>query len=239
MATELSPARPFKFIGRGVYSVPEAERLTGIPAKRIRRWTQGYEITWSGLRRRSAPIVANAIATELGGDAALDFADLIEIRFLDAFLEYGVSWKSVRTAALRAKELLNLEYPFSSRKFLTDRHTILAKLVNEVGDAMLIDLVRNQYEIEKLIQLYLVHQIDWDDQGSPARWFPLEGSRRVVIDPQRAFGAPIVTKEGVPTRILAAAVEAEKSEELVATYYGVERLSVADAVKYETLRDAA
>ncbi len=58
--------------------------------------------------RRYTPIVANVISTQLGGVAALDFADLIEIRFLDAFIAHGVSWKSIRIASQRAKELLNL-----------------------------------------------------------------------------------------------------------------------------------
>jgi uncharacterized protein (DUF433 family) len=238
MPTDRPSARPFRFIGRGVYSVPEAERLTGIPAKRIRRWTQGYVWGRFGFRRHSAPVVANEISSELG-EAALDFADLVEIRFLNAFLEYGVSWKSIRIASQRAKELLGIQYPFSSKRFATDGHTILAQFVTEVGDEMLLDLVRNQYELQKLIDACLVGQIDWDEHDSPARWWPLDGSRRIVIDPKRAFGAPIVAVEGVPTRVLAAAFKAEESIDLVATYFAVDPLSVKDAVRYEALRDAA
>ncbi len=32
----------FKVIGRGVYSLAEAERLAKVPRKRIKRWTAGY-----------------------------------------------------------------------------------------------------------------------------------------------------------------------------------------------------
>lgn len=238
MLTQRSSARPFRFIGRGVYSVPEASRLTGIPPKRIRRWAQGYEWGPFGRTRYSIPVIANEISAHLG-ETALDFADLVEIRFLDAFLQYGVSWKSIRIASQRAKELLGLSYPFSSKKFATDGHTILAQFVTDVGDAMLIDLVRNQYELQKLIDTYLIGQIDWDERDHPTRWWPLQGSRRIVIDPQRAFGAPIVAAEGVPTRVLASAFQTEKSIDLVAAYFSVDPAAVQDAIRYETLRDAA
>ena len=110
MATLSTSKRSFRFIGRGVYSVPEAARLTGVPAKRIRRWTQGYEWGRFGLRRRTDPVVSNELSAEIG-TAALDFADLVEIRFLNAFREHGVSWKTIKIASYRAKELLGVR-PF-------------------------------------------------------------------------------------------------------------------------------
>ncbi len=57
-----------------------------------------------------------------------------------------------------------------------------------------------------------------------------------MIDPQRAFGAPIVDSEGVPTRVLARAVQAEESIDVVAELFRVDPISVAEAVKYERSR---
>jgi hypothetical protein len=59
-----------------------------------------------------APPVIAAAAQEAIGLPALDFADLIEVRFLDAFLQHGVSWWTIRTAAERVRELLGRHHPF-------------------------------------------------------------------------------------------------------------------------------
>jgi uncharacterized protein (DUF433 family) len=60
-----------------------------------------------------------------------------------------------------------------------------------------------------------------------------------VIDPQRALGAPIVRDGGVPTRILARAVEVEKSIEVVASLFELDVASVEEAYKYESSRIVA
>ncbi|MGH7720939.1 MAG: DUF433 domain-containing protein, partial [Gemmatimonadaceae bacterium] len=163
-------------------------------------------------------------------------ADLLEVRFLNAFREYGVSWKAIRIASQRARELLGLKHPFSSRRFSTDGRTILAQFVTETGDEVMLDLVRTQYELEQIISRYLFGQIEFDDHDAPSRWWPVEGSRRIVIDPQRSFGSPVVNSEGVPTRVLARAVQVEDSFEVVASLFRVDPISVAEATEYELSR---
>jgi uncharacterized protein (DUF433 family) len=224
----------FRFIGRGVYSLREAHRITEVPAKRIRRWTTGYRFQYKGRHRYTQPVIPSDLSAELG-ILALDFADLLEVRFLNAFREYGVSWNAIHIASQRARDILDLRHPFSSRRFSTDGRTILAQFVTETGDDVLLDLVRSQYEFEQIIRRYLVGQIEFDGD-TPTRWWPVEGSKRIVIDPQRAFGTPIVASEGVPTRILAQAFQAEGSFEVVADLFRVEPSSVVEAVEYELSR---
>lgn len=226
------PGDQFRFIGRGLYSLREAHRLTGVPPKRIRRWATGYSYRSGGRVHYSPPIVANTLGAELGV-LALDFADLLEVRFLNAFRSYGVSWRAIRIASERARSLLGLLHPFSSKKFSTDGRTILAQFVNDAGDPMLLDLVRSQYEFESIIQRYLFGKIEFDEFDNPQKWWPVNGTDRILIDPARAFGAPIVNPEGVPTRVLAAAVATEGSIETVAELFEVDPQSVVEAVAYE------
>jgi uncharacterized protein (DUF433 family)/DNA-binding transcriptional MerR regulator len=226
----------FRLIGRGLYSLREAHRLTGVPTRRIRRWTSGYRYGYEGRFRFSPPIVATDVPKDVGSPA-IDFADLLEVRFLNVFREHGVSWKAIRIASQRARDFLGVRHPFSSRRFSTDGQTILAEFVTETGDEVLIDLVRNQYELRRIISQYLFGEIDFNED-EPTRWWPVPNSRRIVIDPQRAFGAPIVDIEGVPTRILARAVVTEDSIELVASLYEVDPISVAEALEYELSRPA-
>ena len=53
-----------------------------------------------------------------------------------------------------------------------------------------------------------------------------------MIDPTRSFGQPISSEFGVPTIVLAEAVQAEGSVARVAALYEVDRTVVADAVRY-------
>jgi uncharacterized protein (DUF433 family) len=228
-------APKYHIIGHGIYSLSDAERLTGVPARRIRRWTAGYVITKRGDVRQSTPVIANRLSGELGVPA-LNFADLIEVRFLNAFRELGVSMKAIRIASVRAKAILGLSHPFSSQRFSTDRHTILAQFVTDTGDDVMLDLVHSQYELERLISRFLVGEIEFNQRGQPERWRPFPESDRIVIDPARAFGAPILDAEGIQTLVLARAVQAEGSIDVVAKMFGIEPAAVEVAYRYEASR---
>lgn len=230
-------AANYRLIGRGVYSLREAERLAQVPRRRIRRWVTGYEYAYRGGLRYSPPVVE----TEQHGpnlEPIITFRDLLEIRFLNAFRDHGVSWYAIKVASERARELLSLDHPFSSRKFKTDGRTIMAELVSETGDEQLLDLVRSQWVFAKIIGGYLYDGIEFDDSDEPQRWWPLGESHHVVIDPVRSFGAPIVPVEGVRTRILADAIAAEGSIEAAAEIYEVDPSAVGDAYLFELSTDA-
>jgi uncharacterized protein (DUF433 family) len=227
----------FRLIGRGLYTLAEASRLTRVPERRIRRWTRGYWYRSGGRRQWSDPVIP-LDEDLLSGAPALDFADLNEIRFLNAFREHRVSWHAIRIASERAKQILQTPHPFSSRRFQTDGRTILAQIQDEAGDRHLLDLVRNQWEFEHVVFEFLLKGLHYDDQDAPQRWAPLGDDHLVLLDPARSFGAPIVSPGNVRTRILYGAFKAEQSFEAVADWYAVEPKAVADAVTFEQgLRD--
>ena len=228
----------FRYIGRGLYSLAEAHRLTGVPMKRLRRWTLGYERSTTIGRRHHPPVIESQLTGDIG-IPALDFADLLEVRFLNAFREYGVSMRAIRKASQAARELLGERRPFSSKRFSTDGHVIIARLVYDSRDPILLDLVHRQYEFDEIVSQHLRGEVDFDGGEHPTRWWPLEGSRRVVIDPLRALGEPIVDPSGVPTRVLAQAFQVEGDARLVAELYGVDETSVLDSVRFELSAAAA
>jgi uncharacterized protein (DUF433 family) len=222
----------FKLIGSGVYALPEAERLIGIPRKRIRRWLEGYEFVSRGRRHRSPPVIVPAIGRD-AGELALTFADLIEVRFLERFLEKRVPWKTMRVAAVEARELLGVSHPFSTKRFKTDGRNILLELADrdDIGPGLL-NVVGDQFEFSRIVRPMLIGLEYEEDEA--ARWWPMRKSKGVVLDPQRSFGAPIVSEVGIPTEVLARAVLAEGSQREAATAYDVPLRAVERAVEYET-----
>lgn len=231
-------ARQHRLIGTGIYTVPEAARLSRVPAPRIRRWIRGYTFPTLGGPHRSDPIFTADIEP-IEATLALSFLDLQEVLFVDAFLRAGVSWKTIRMAHAAAEERIG-RHPFSTGRFTTNGRRIFLDLMEESrsSDAAFLELVTSQLAFRRFVEPYQV-KLEFGGDGQAIRWWPIGKSRRIVVDPQRSFGQPIVSREGVPTAILAKAFEVERSVSTVARWYKVRSQSVSDAVEFESALKAA
>jgi uncharacterized protein (DUF433 family) len=219
----------FRLIGHGVYTVSETARLTRIPAARIRRWLRANDYRIDGEVRRSEPIIEPTFGL-IDDTLVISFLDLVEIRFVNAFLEQGVTWTYLRRAYKKAEEIVGHARPFSTREFKTDGRRILTEIVG-TGRRSTLDVAAGQLGFWAVIAPFY-RQLDFDAKEA-SRWWPLP-SRKVVIDPQRNFGQPIVAREGIPTRTLYRAYLAEdQAVAEVASWYGISRLSVMAAIEFE------
>ena len=218
-------------LGQGIYTVPEASRLSRVSSQRIRRWLRGYWYATSLGPNRTPPIISG----DFGDAGVLSFRDLIEVRFIDAFLRAGVSWRTIKVAQERARESLGTSHPFSSRRFRTDGGTILM----ETGEQELLDLVRNQMAFKAIVGPFLYRGLEFGDRDDVVRWRPMRNRKTVVLDPARSFGQPIVDREGVPTATLARAYRVEDSFAAVASWFEVSQVSVRVAVEFEETLKAA
>ena len=218
------------FLGIGIYSVSEAHRIAKVPRERIRRWLQGREYLYHGERRTSERVILGQLPI-VGGELALGFRDLIELLVIDGFRREGVKWRIIHAAHQGARRILETEHPFCDRRFRTDGHRILLDLSVETSNRPLLDVVTNQYSWKKIVAPYLRAALDFIG-NDVSLWWPLGKRRRVLINPARMLGKPIVM-EGVPTKTLGRAYAAEHSYAKVAWWYEVSVRSVRDAVAYE------
>lgn len=222
-------------IGIGLYTPAEAEHLIGVPAQRIIRWLRGH----AAHGKQYDPLWIPQI--QLGdGHVYLGFRDLMEMRVANAFIARGLSAQKVRRAIQIAKPLLREEHPLSTAKFRTDGRSVFLQVLREDGSNVLIDLFKSQYAFKEVVERSLKN-IEFDDSGIPARWWPLGKAAGIVVDPERSFGAPIETRSGVRASILAEAVDAEGSEEAAARVWDVPAVAVRRAVAFRDtyLRQAA
>ena len=223
-------------LSAGIYTVPEAARLTRVSSTRIRRWMKGYDFRTKKEKHHSAPVWTGQFAP-IDDKLAVGFKDLMEIRFVNEFIRQGVSWKTMREAHKAAKEQLNSDHPFCTHKFATDGRVILLQQAEKSGDVSLVNITNNQCEFEKIVTPFL-RELEFD--RGITRWWPLGRERSVVVDPSRNLGQPTVAQSGVPTRILANSVRTNGSVESVARWYEVAPDEVRDALEFEqTLKQAA
>lgn len=224
----LVETKPQELLTAGVYTLPDAARLTSVPPANIRRWTQGYSFIRNG-RRRWSPALVPPQLDKIQGAEALSFLDLQELRLLHMFRIRGASWRTLRVAHERAKKWVGHGHPFSTGRFQSAGREVLTEVAASESDHALQNIVSGQLVFRRFIAPYL-RGLEFDDDVV-IRWFPRR-DRRVVVDPRRSFGQPIV-REGVPTSVLARSYRTEKSIERVARWYDVEASSVRAAVDFE------
>jgi uncharacterized protein (DUF433 family) len=217
-------------IGIGFYTVPEASRLIKTPARNIRRWLGGYSHKNGGEVSEIPPLWTPQIP-KLNEHIELGFRDLIELRFVQAFIDAGLGLKTIRNCLEYARECADDDRPFSTRRFKTDGRTIFLESLKHSGEEELLDLKKRQFVFKHVIERSF-KDLDISD-NVVTRWRPFNGKDSIVIDPTRAFGQPIATDFGVPTVTLADAVGIEGSVERVAKIYEVTASVVRDAVRFE------
>lgn len=190
----------------------------------------GYEFDLHGSKKQSPRVIEGELPT-VTDTLALSFLDLQEARCIAEFRKRQVGWPAIRAAHEQAKIDLGTDHPFSTGQFKTLGRRLMWDAATDEADGVLLDLTRNQTSFRSVLAPYLRGLTFLDNR--PVLWFPLENSSRVVVDPKRGFGLPIVARRGVQTSILMSAYRAEKSYEKVAYWYEVDVRSVKDAVRYE------
>jgi uncharacterized protein (DUF433 family) len=214
-------------IGIGLYTPAEASRLIGVPLSTLQRWLRGYKVG----EREYDPLWP--LQLDLGDERTyLSFLDLVQARVAIAFINVGLSPQKVRRAIELGKKMLSTHYPFASARFRTDGNTVILQVLTPGEDGKLIDLFKDgQYVMKNIVEPSLKGLEFGKDLA--VRWWPAGKGDRIVIDPRRQFGQPIDAQTGVPTSVLAAAVNAEGSVEKAARAYCVPTAAVRRALRFE------
>lgn len=219
----------------GIYSVADAARITGVHARQIRGWLQGYG---QKKGKTSAPPILHRQHELRDGELALGFLDLLEVAFLGRISHAAqrngraLSWKALRAATETARRVLHTEHPFAAKRIHTDGRSVFLEAQKETGDPALYDLVADNFAIFDVLAASFIASIDYEDE-QPRRWTPDERFPRIQVDPRRAFGRPIELRSGAPAEALFDAWRAEKGNaEKVAAWFDTDREGVEQAVHY-------
>lgn len=222
-------------MGKGVYTIPEAARLAQVSNARITRWIAGYEragVSYPPLWNSELP------AGEDEPVSLVSFADLMEAKVIAAFYAHGVQIQTVRKAIETAKQVFQLERPFSSEKFQTDGKRIFIDLKDTITDDQgFMDVVTNQRTFREIIQPTFKN-IEFQ-QATAVRWWPLGKKKSIVVDPSRSLGKPIEHISGVPIDSLIDALHSDSDigptkEDIayVARLFDVKESDVIDAAEF-------
>lgn len=214
----------------GFYTMRDAARLLRTDSQsKLRGWLNGWSHSNAG------PIVLR----DFKGYSTVSFLDLMELRFVEHFRGLDVPMPTLRKAAAQARDTWKTTHPFalSRDKYVTDRRNIFAKVAEEEGDNKTYDLATNQYQMWEAIEETIDKGVEFDPATHLAKsWHPMPDYPNVFINPKFGYGAPCITKLGIPTNTLFSQYRAEAARggyERVADWFGIKAQEVKEAVQFE------
>jgi uncharacterized protein (DUF433 family) len=220
------------YVGVGLYSIPEAARLIGVPAATLRRWVAGSlfasreksKLSEPRFRRRHPEVMPRLILT---------FADLIELYLMSLFRQHGVSLLTIQAIAKWAARELNSDHPLAAQRFHTEGKRLLAAMGEEAAwpGRFRREAPKSRLVLDK-VALPFFEKLDYEG-GQARRYWPLGPHKPVVLDPTRSFGKPIDNESGVPTSALYHLYRAGEPVERIACWYEVSPEAVQAAIEYE------
>ncbi len=197
-------------LNAGLYTVPEAARLTRVSVGKIRRWLKGYDLKRGDRVSHSDPVWQGELRP-IENKLALSFRDLLKLRFV----ERSSRWRELADHAARARESSGAIADHPSvllESYFTDGRSILLRQGKEDSDEILINLANNQAESARLVEPF---RKELEFSGSDIVWWPLGRDRNIIVDPKRDFGQPTVVRSGVPSQVLARSAKSNGSREIV------------------------
>lgn len=213
--------KPSPYLGIGIYTITEAARLIGESYQNVRRWA-GAERDHRAMIKRQFP-----------DDGIVTFAELIELYFIRLFRREGVSLQTIRRAAAEASKKFGTDHPFAVKRFDTNGVSIFATLERRETNEQLVEELRHgQLVFEQIVRPFF-RKIEYHTDG--ARFWPLEMTGRVVLDPARRFGHPIDAETGVPVNAILQALRADGGQDahVVAKWLDIPLEAVKAALQFD------
>lgn len=215
---------------RPAYGLAEAARYLKLPAATLRSWVVGRAYPRGNTRATFQPLIQPAG----NPPPLLSFYNLIEAHVLRSLqTEHGVAIKELRTAIEYAENSLDIRRLLLSKDLSTHAGQVF---LDEYGK--LINLsTSGQLAMRRLLDEYL-KRVEWDQWEFPVRLYPYVSAqptvpRPIAIDPNIAFGRPIVLKKGISTEAIAARIDAGETVAALAEDYDLEPQEVEEAIIYE------
>lgn len=163
----------------------------------------------------------------------LSYLQLIELAVVSAFIDAGLKLRAIREARAYYAGTFNSKHPFAELRFKTDGKDLIADLDQIVGpsgaDHLLNANKGGQLEWGAIIGSRL-KEFDYDGQLA-IRWRLRGQESPVVIDPQIAFGAPVVG--GKPTWLVRDRWNAGESLQYIARDLRLKAPDVQAALAFE------
>jgi uncharacterized protein (DUF433 family) len=226
---------PDTYLNKGIYTPQQVARYARLRTQTVNRWVYGND---------SGPAAIRASMPEEKGRfiTFLDFTQTLALRAIRlADPQSRISLQKVRKVVDLASQM-GIEYPFARRHttWLFDDDIVLRM----DDDGTLIQITgkyRNHQLMQPVIELYGEDLVYNADTGLAELYSPFEyKGNRIVFDPTRRFGEPMVEGSGYSVDALVDAAQSEGGVENASQAFGVDQDAIRAAQRFDDwLRGAA
>jgi len=176
------------------YPVAEAAKLVEAHPRTVSRWYYGYRLP-------SGAHAARVLGERERGEA-LSYLQLVEVAFVATLRKIGVSLERLRLAHDYLARRFEAEYPFAQLRLKTDGAHVMMDLEESEGawvKRLVVVSAQGQVAWAEPME-ERIRQFEYDvKRGLAIRWFPRGERAPVVVDPQVAFGAPVLRDTAIST----------------------------------------
>lgn len=214
-----------KYLGRGVYGLAEAARLTRVSSRTVAAWFKGR--FHDGIPAGRGPVLKG----EYSHRRVISFLDLIEVLVAGQLRDAGVHLATIRKAHGAIASFLKTKHPFSRGELVTEGSRIFVRTAKDLREEELLEAIERQQFFPKVMLPYL-RRINYHSISHLALSWEIEEG--IILDPTRRLGKPILKSSALPTAVLAAAYDAnDRDSAAVGRWYGVPPNEVEEAVAFE------
>lgn len=216
-------------LSSGIYTVPDAARILGFSLPKMRRWLKGSDAP-TNVEESPARYGIDPLGIEGDGvEKHMDFLSLIEIYTVMRLRELKVSFPTIRRARADLAVRLGVEHPFAAQSLFVDG----AKLLTENDDLHYELGTNGQIAIRKVLEPFWA-RVDFETTTRMAeRLHPMGRDSKVVVEPQRAFGRPIIGGTAITTEALASLFRGGENIEALAQQFDLSEDAIQDALVFE------
>jgi len=215
-------------VGEGVYTSKDVSHILKLPSDKVSRWMRDFWADYSfGIK----------------GNRCVNFKTLIEFYTFYHLREKGLTSQRIKKIHDEIGKELNTLYPFASKIYIegiTEKEPsdkeIAKKLAKrkvyyEIGESLIKVDKKQQLDIKSFLTPFL-SKIEFNHSDIAERYFPLENSKTLVVDPKFQFGQPTITGTRIKAEIINEFYEGGESKENICKIYHLQIGQVEDAILY-------
>lgn len=228
-----------------LYTVADAARIVGVHPSTLSTWAKGYVRRFPDRPEVSGVPIITFEAPDRHGEPSIPFVGLAEALVLAAVRRSGVPMQRIRPALVQLQKEIGVEHALASRKLFTDGAELLFDYGERRHDTLegrsasdLVVVRNGQRVFVDVISEYL-QRIQYGADGYPELIrVPAYRHADVVVDPRRAFGAPIFERGGARVVDVLERFWADESMDEVAAEFGVPVDQLEDVLRVASRRAA-
>ncbi|MDB5204953.1 MAG: hypothetical protein JWR72_28 [Flavisolibacter sp.] len=205
-------------LGEGIFLTKDVAQILNLPYPRVRYWMNEMWSSRFGHGR--------LYAFGDNRNKAINFYTLIEFYTFSQLRLKGVSAKKIKEVHDCIAKDLKTPYPFA-QNVRTDGRGVWYE---QLGELVKADRKR-QIDLKKLLEPFL-HRIDFGKYGIAERYFPLDKSKNIVVDPKRQFGQVTVAGRNIRADIIFKLHLGGESIGNICTLYDLKVPQVRDAIRF-------